>query len=169
MWGELLPPELIAIATATTAAATITAPPSIWNRRRRWACAARARSSASRSSRASSLCFVRDAMVCERTPSRRPPRRIDDVPALQGAFLGSTSQSLMHEVDILWRLALALALSSLIGMEREMRQKSAGMRTYTLVGVGSATFMLVSAYGFNDVVGPHVMLDPSRVAAQIVS
>jgi putative Mg2+ transporter-C (MgtC) family protein len=75
----------------------------------------------------------------------------------------------MHEYDVLWRLVLALALSTLIGLEREVRQKSAGLRTHSLVGVGSAAFMLVSAYGFADVIGQHVTLDPSRVAAQIVS
>lgn len=67
-------------------------------------------------------------------------------------------------------LALAFGLSSLIGLEREWRQKSAGLRTHTLVGVGSALFLLVSKYGFSDVVnGTSVVLDPSRVAAQIVS
>ena len=76
----------------------------------------------------------------------------------------------MHEVDLLWRLGLALALSSAIGVEREIAQKSAGLRTYSLVGVGSALFMLVSMYGFHDVIDqPHTTLDPSRVAAQIVS
>jgi putative Mg2+ transporter-C (MgtC) family protein len=76
----------------------------------------------------------------------------------------------MNEVDILWRLGLALVLSSAIGLEREIGQKSAGLRTYTLVGVGSAVFMLVSIYGFSDALGhPHNVLDPSRVAAQIVS
>jgi putative Mg2+ transporter-C (MgtC) family protein len=75
----------------------------------------------------------------------------------------------MHEYDVLWRLVLALALSSLIGLERELRQKSAGLRTHSLVGVGAAAFMLVSTYGFADVLGQHVTLDPSRVAAQIVS
>jgi putative Mg2+ transporter-C (MgtC) family protein len=51
-----------------------------------------------------------------------------------------------------------------------VRQKSAGLRTYTLVGVGAALFMLVSKYGFNDVLAPgRVVLDPSRVAAQIVT
>ncbi len=75
----------------------------------------------------------------------------------------------MNEWDIVWRLGLALGLSSAIGLEREMRQKAAGLRTNALVGVGSATFMLVSAYGFGDVIGNHVTLDPSRVAAQIVS
>jgi putative Mg2+ transporter-C (MgtC) family protein len=66
-------------------------------------------------------------------------------------------------------LALAFALSSLIGLEREWRQKSAGLRTHTLVGVGSALFLIVSKYGFFDVLGNDVVLDPSRVAAQIVS
>ena len=73
------------------------------------------------------------------------------------------------EWDFIWRLALALALSSAIGLEREYRQRSAGLRTYTLVGLGSALFMLISKYGFFDVLGPDVILDPSRVAAQIVS
>jgi putative Mg2+ transporter-C (MgtC) family protein len=76
----------------------------------------------------------------------------------------------MHELDVIWRLGLALVLSSAIGVEREIAQKSAGLRTYTLVGVGSAVFMLVSTYGFHDVLGQtHTSFDPSRVAAQIVS
>jgi putative Mg2+ transporter-C (MgtC) family protein len=67
-------------------------------------------------------------------------------------------------------LGLALLLSTAIGVEREMRQKSAGLRTYTLVGTGAALFMLISKYGFSDVLQPgRVVLDPSRVAAQIVS
>jgi putative Mg2+ transporter-C (MgtC) family protein len=67
-------------------------------------------------------------------------------------------------------LALAFALSSLIGLEREWRQKSAGLRTHTLVGFGAALILLVSKYGFSDVLnGSSVILDPSRVAAQIVS
>ncbi|MET7765505.1 MgtC/SapB family protein [Streptomyces sp. NPDC005336] len=67
-------------------------------------------------------------------------------------------------------LGVALVLSTLIGLERAVRQKSAGLRTHTLVGVGSALFMQVSQYGFADVLlREHVTLDPSRVAAQIVS
>src|SRR6201996_2564142 len=69
----------------------------------------------------------------------------------------------------LGELGLALLLSAIIGFERELRQKSAGLRTHTLIGFGSALFMLVSKYGFTDVLGEHVVLDPSRVAAQIVS
>ncbi len=65
---------------------------------------------------------------------------------------------------------MALALSAAIGLEREFSQKSAGLRTYTLVGLGSALFMLISKYGFFDVLEENtVVLDPSRVAAQIVS
>ncbi len=75
----------------------------------------------------------------------------------------------VHELDLVWRLGVALGLSSVIGIEREFRQKSAGMRTYALVGTGAALFMLVSQYGFADVLGKHSTLDPSRVAAQVVS
>jgi putative Mg2+ transporter-C (MgtC) family protein len=60
-------------------------------------------------------------------------------------------------------LALAFVLSATIGLEREIRQKSAGLRTHTLVGFGAALFMLVSKYGFHDTVSD------SRVAAQVVS
>jgi putative Mg2+ transporter-C (MgtC) family protein len=67
-------------------------------------------------------------------------------------------------------LMTAFVLSMIIGVEREMKQKSAGLRTHTLVGVGAALFMLISKYGFNDILDPgRIVLDPSRVAAQIVS
>ncbi|MEV6793409.1 MgtC/SapB family protein [Streptomyces sp. NPDC051320] len=67
-------------------------------------------------------------------------------------------------------LGLALLLSTLIGAERATKQKSAGLRTHTLVGVGSALFMEVSQHGFNGVLGlDNVSFDPSRVAAQVVS
>jgi putative Mg2+ transporter-C (MgtC) family protein len=67
-------------------------------------------------------------------------------------------------------LGLAFLLSAAIGTEREMRQKAAGMRTHTIVGVAAALIVLISKYGFSDVlVRGVVVLDPSRVAAQIVS
>ncbi|HEV7752805.1 MAG TPA: MgtC/SapB family protein [Baekduia sp.] len=69
----------------------------------------------------------------------------------------------------LGELLLAVALTSLIGLEREWRHKQTGLRTHTLVGVGAALFVIVSKYGFNDVAGAHVSVDPSRVASQIVS
>ncbi|MBX3078201.1 MAG: MgtC/SapB family protein [Salinibacterium sp.] len=66
-------------------------------------------------------------------------------------------------------LLIAFVLSAVIGIERQRRLKSAGLRTHTLVGLGSAVFTLVSAYGFVNVLGSEVALDPSRIAAQIVS
>ena len=67
-------------------------------------------------------------------------------------------------------LGLAFVLSASIGLEREVRQKSAGLRTYTLVGFSSALIMLVSKYGFTNIPDSgRVVLDPSRIAAQIVS
>jgi putative Mg2+ transporter-C (MgtC) family protein len=70
----------------------------------------------------------------------------------------------------LTELALAFVLSALIGLEREIRQKSAGLRTYTLVGFSSALIMIVSKYGFTNILeSGRVVLDPSRMAAQIVS
>lgn len=68
-----------------------------------------------------------------------------------------------------WDLLLAFLLSAIVGLERQVRGKAAGLRTQTIVGTASALFLLVSKYGFNDVLGDHVTLDPSRVAAQIVS
>jgi putative Mg2+ transporter-C (MgtC) family protein len=67
-------------------------------------------------------------------------------------------------------LGLAFVLSALIGLEREIRQKSAGLRTYTLVGFASALIVLISKYGFTNILEPNrVVVDPSRIAAQIVS
>jgi putative Mg2+ transporter-C (MgtC) family protein len=67
-------------------------------------------------------------------------------------------------------LGVALLLSAAIGLEREVRQKDAGLRTHTMVGIGAALFMLISKYGFTDVLEHNlVVVDPSRVAAQIVS
>jgi putative Mg2+ transporter-C (MgtC) family protein len=76
----------------------------------------------------------------------------------------------MLDLEIVLRLIVAALLGCMIGLERERRIWAAGMRTHMLVGIGSALFMLVSLFGFSDVLGtPGVMLDPSRVAAQVAS
>lgn len=81
-------------------------------------------------------------------------------------FLDFTGQGGLQLAE----LTLAFVLSALVGVEREVRHKSAGLRTHTLVGVSAALFMLVSKYGFMDVLANgRVVLDPSRVAAQVVS
>jgi len=66
-------------------------------------------------------------------------------------------------------IAIAFALSAVVGIERHRQVKSAVLRTHTLVGAGSALFTLVSAYGFSTIAGAHVTVDPTRIAAQIVS
>jgi putative Mg2+ transporter-C (MgtC) family protein len=77
---------------------------------------------------------------------------------------------MLSQWEMLVRLGLAACLGSVIGMERERLQWTAGLRTHMLVCVGAALFMLVSAFGFADSLGQaHVVLDPSRVAAQVVS
>ncbi len=63
----------------------------------------------------------------------------------------------------------AFGLTALVGLERRLRRKSAGLRTHTLVGTGSAVFTLVSAYGFGALPGIDAGPDPSRVAAQVVA
>lgn len=65
-------------------------------------------------------------------------------------------------------LAVRAGAGALIGggLDRELRQKATGLRTCTRVGIGSATLhTLISKYGFFDVLGEDVILDPSRVAA----
>jgi putative Mg2+ transporter-C (MgtC) family protein len=70
----------------------------------------------------------------------------------------------------LGELGMAFALSALIGLEREIRHKSAGLRTYTLVGFAAALIMLVSKYGFTNIlINDRIVLDPSRIAAQVVT
>ena len=73
-------------------------------------------------------------------------------------------------MDFVLRLVVAGILGVLIGLEREYRAKEAGYRTHFLVAVGSALLMIVSQHGFDDMLGKEgVGLDPSRIAAQIVT
>ncbi|MBN3727665.1 MgtC/SapB family protein [Burkholderia sp. Ac-20379] len=77
---------------------------------------------------------------------------------------------MLNNFELVMRLVLAAALGSVIGFERERLSWAAGLRTHMLVCVGSALIMIVSAFGFADVLGkPQIVLDPSRIAAQVVS
>ncbi len=77
---------------------------------------------------------------------------------------------MISETDILLRLGAAALLGSIVGFERERLMWAAGIRTHMLVAVGACLFMIVSAYGFQHATqNPHVILDPSRIAAQVVS
>ena len=72
--------------------------------------------------------------------------------------------------DLVIRLGMATVLGGLIGLERERLDRAAGLRTHALVSVASALVMVVSTYGFPSTVdGVTVGLDPSRLAAQVVS
>ena len=72
-------------------------------------------------------------------------------------------------MEFIFRVFVAALLGGMIGFEREYRAKEAGLRTHFLVAMGSALFMIVSQYGFNAVLSTSITLDPSRVAAQVVS
>ena len=77
---------------------------------------------------------------------------------------------MISDLDIVGRLTVAAVLGSLVGFERERLLWAAGIRTHMLVSVGSCLLMIVSAYGFEHALQmEHVVLDPSRIAAQVVS
>ncbi len=72
--------------------------------------------------------------------------------------------------EIAVRLVLAALFGAIIGLERERKNWAAGLRTHMLVCVGASLIMIVSAYGFSDVLGAeNMVLDPSRIAAQVIS
>src|SRR5216110_144289 len=101
----------------------------------------------------------------ESSGSRRPRRRLPVLP------LASSIPSLSWP-EILGRVALAAALGAVLGFERELREREAGLRTHMLVALGSALFTIVSAYGFREFLtsGDQVVrADPTRIAAQIVT
>lgn len=72
-------------------------------------------------------------------------------------------------LELAGRVLLSGLLAALLGLEREIHNKDAGLRTYTLVGLGSALIMVVSQYGFGDAALTGRLADPARVAAQVVS
>lgn len=73
-------------------------------------------------------------------------------------------------IDFILRILVAALLGGMVGLEREYRDKAAGFRTHFLVALGSALFMIISAYGFSSaLVSTEHRLDVSRVAAQVVS
>jgi putative Mg2+ transporter-C (MgtC) family protein len=88
-----------------------------------------------------------------------------------GAVLGSSLPTLEWP-EVLLRVALAAVLGGVLGFERELREREAGLRTHLLVCVGSALFTIVSAYGFSEFLRSGeavVRADPTRIAAQIVT
>ena len=77
---------------------------------------------------------------------------------------------MINTTELIIRLAAATLLGGIVGIERQKHEWAAGLRTHMLVCLGAALVMIVSTYGFNDVVGRNgYALDPSRVAAQVIS
>jgi putative Mg2+ transporter-C (MgtC) family protein len=71
------------------------------------------------------------------------------------------------DLDLFLRIFFAAILGAIVGVERELRQRPAGLRTFMLVSVGSAMFTVLSIYGFRGLVEGNI--DPARVAAQILT
>jgi putative Mg2+ transporter-C (MgtC) family protein len=87
-------------------------------------------------------------------------------------LLYAHSLPVLHADEALLRLALAAVLGGAVGVERELRERGAGLRTHLLVAVGSALFTIVSAYGFHAFLSSGatvIRADPTRIAAQIVT
>lgn len=79
------------------------------------------------------------------------------------------SSLILTDADFLKRILLAVVLGFVIGIEREMTNKSAGLRTNILVCIGSCLFTILSLYGFSNALSVYPMGDPARVAAQILT
>lgn len=77
---------------------------------------------------------------------------------------------MISDIDVVLRLLTAAVLGSVIGVNRGRLEWAAGLRTHMLVSVGAALAVIVSAYGFSHAIEQdHVVLDPSRIAAQVIS
>lgn len=76
---------------------------------------------------------------------------------------------LIEDSNILIRIITSIVLGSIIGIERELTNKSAGLRTQIMVCLGSCLFTILSIYGFSTAVTLYPLGDPSRVAAQIIT
>ena len=72
------------------------------------------------------------------------------------------------DMEMIGRLLLTLVLSGLIGLERQVHRRTAGLRTHILVALGSCLIMLTSMYVF-DIYKDRVSLDPARIAAGVIT
>mgnify|MGYP000453933523 CR=1 FL=1 len=75
---------------------------------------------------------------------------------------------MMSDKDVILRLTLSVLLSGMIGFERQIRHRGAGLRTHILVCLGSTLIMLTSMYVF-DIYKDRATLDPARIAAGVIT
>jgi putative Mg2+ transporter-C (MgtC) family protein len=81
-----------------------------------------------------------------------------------------SENDMISNQEVFLRILTAAVLGAVIGVNRGRLEWAAGLRTHMLVSVGAALAVIVSAYGFNHaLLQDHVVLDPSRIAAQVVS
>ncbi|HKU58560.1 MAG TPA: MgtC/SapB family protein [Gaiellaceae bacterium] len=88
------------------------------------------------------------------------------------SLLLASSIPALDDGHILLRLCVAAGLGAVVGFEREIRDREAGVRTHLLVSLGAGLFTIVSAYGFHEFLSSGdavVRADPTRIAAQIVT
>jgi putative Mg2+ transporter-C (MgtC) family protein len=81
-------------------------------------------------------------------------------------------EPVVSDVDVALRIVVALLLGGLIGMEREVSNQPAGLRTHIAVALGAALFGIISVHGFDAYVQPRAdsnyQVDVTRVASQVV-
>ena len=75
---------------------------------------------------------------------------------------------MLSDSQIIYRLSLTVLLSGVIGLERQVQKRHAGLRTHILLALGSCLIMLTSLYVF-DIYKDKVSLDPSRIAAGVIT
>jgi hypothetical protein len=105
-----------------------------------------------------------------RMPQSRAASSVVAVPAAAGRLPGANGVGPVlglgapdaSELELLGRLLLVAVLGGAVGVERELHDQPAGLRTHTLLTIGACLFTMISAYGFGSA-------DPSRLAAQIVT
>lgn len=88
------------------------------------------------------------------------------------SFFENGILGLQNYLDFLLRIVVAMLCGGLVGLEREKRLKNAGLRTHIIVAIASCLMMIVSKYGFMDVVGVdglRLSADASRIAHGVVS
>ena len=97
---------------------------------------------------------------------------VEQIVAAQEEAIAAQNVPDLSTTEALLRLLLAATLGGAIGLERELRDHEAGLRTHLLVSLGACLFTLVSAYAWTDWTfsqSSGVTLDPTRIAAQIVT
>ena len=75
------------------------------------------------------------------------------------------NQFVTEQLIYVLRLVAAALCGGLIGCERQSKKKTAGTRTHVIIAVASAMMMIISKYGFGDVLNEYVKLDPSRAVS----